>query len=136
MLDKSKLQFLGYSVTKLHYEDVKTDKSEFSINPQFKRTIKKVDDSNYLVEIEFLLEPSEDEPLPFKIEMAIAGKFIIESDDEDFKKQLIEKNTLAILFPYIRSTISTLTLLANIPPLIMPIFDFTQVFREEPKLPD
>lgn len=136
MLDKSKMQFLGYSVTKLHYEDVESEKNEFSINPQFKRTIKEIDASNYLVEIELLLKPSEAEPLPFQIEMAIAGKFVVESDDAEFKKQLIEKNTLAILFPYIRSTLSSLTLLANIPPLIMPIFDFTKVFSEDEKTSD
>lgn len=131
MLAKSGLQFLSYSVTRLHYEEVESSESEFSINPQFTRTLKEVGDSDYLVEIRVLLEPKDDAPLPFKIDIAIAGQFRIECEDKELKKQLVEKNTLAILFPYLRSTLSSLTMLANIPPLIMPLFDFTKVFEEE-----
>ena len=131
MLSKSNLQFLGYSVNRLHYEEIESDGAEFSINPQFTRTLKKSGESDYLVEVRVLLEPHEKAPLPFRIDIEIAGQFRIECEDEDLKKQLIEKNTLAILFPYVRSALSSLTLLANIPPLIMPLFDLTKVFEEE-----
>ncbi|WP_276679625.1 protein-export chaperone SecB [Empedobacter brevis] len=37
------------------------------------------------------------------------------------------RNSIAILFPYIRSFVSTITLQANIPPLILPTLNLTKL---------
>jgi preprotein translocase subunit secB len=47
--------------------------------------------------------------------------------DEDFKESdFVKINSPAIAFPYLRSFISTLTLNAGLPPLILPAYNFTR----------
>ena len=47
--------------------------------------------------------------------------------DEDFKESdFVKINSPAIAFPYLRSFISTLTLNAGLPPLILPAYNFTK----------
>ena len=47
--------------------------------------------------------------------------------DESFKESIFVKSSSpAIAFPYLRSFISTLTLNAGLPPLILPAYNFTR----------
>ena len=50
-----------------------------------------------------------------------------EAIDDNFKKSTFVKiNSPAIAFPYLRSFVSTLTLNAGLPPLILPAYNFTK----------
>ena len=68
----------------------------------------------------------ENEIFDLKIEfVAIFGTS--EAIDDSFKKSTFVKiNSPAIAFPYLRSFISTLTLNAGLPPLILPAYNFTK----------
>ena len=51
--------------------------------------------------------------------------------DESFKESIFVKSSSpAIAFPYLRSFISTLTLNAGLPPLILPAYNFTKENEE------
>lgn len=62
----------------------------------------------------------------FQFNLTIQGAF---QANERFPEELFEKlaqqNAPAILFPFIRSIISTYTAQANIPPIILPTINFT-----------
>jgi preprotein translocase subunit SecB len=68
--------------------------------------------------------------LPFKMEISIIGFFKVE-DDIDCKDALIKKNSIAILFPYLRSLTTAVTAGANIEPLILPVMDLSGLSEEE-----
>ncbi|MCF8009601.1 MAG: protein-export chaperone SecB, partial [Halanaerobiales bacterium] len=59
---------------------------------------------------------------PFYLKMKIIGLFTLTNFDEEnqMHQEIIKKNTLAILFPYIRSIISHMTMEMQIGPVQMP----------------
>ena len=87
--------------------------------PIFKEGI----DNEYVI---FFNGSFENEIFDLKIEfVAIFGTS--EAIDDSFKKSTFVKiNSPAIAFPYLRSFISTLTLNAGLPPLILPAYNFTK----------
>lgn len=52
------------------------------------------------------------------------GTFVFEEQRDDIEDYFYA-NAIAILFPYLRAFVSTLTLQANIPPLILPTFNLS-----------
>ncbi|MEA4821401.1 MAG: protein-export chaperone SecB [Erysipelotrichales bacterium] len=58
-----------------------------------------------------------------RISVTMSGYFDFETQEEisdSAKRELMEKNTLAILFPYVRSFITTLTAQSGLKPVILP----------------
>jgi preprotein translocase subunit SecB len=70
---------------------------------------------------------------PFYLKLKINGLFSLSDYDENNRKhkEIIKKNTLAILFPYIRSIISHMTLEMQIGPVQMPPMNINHFFDEE-----
>ncbi len=58
------------------------------------------------------------------LKVILIGQFEI---DEKAQEKISDyaPNAVAILFPYLRSTISTITSAAGVPPLILPVMNFT-----------
>lgn len=70
---------------------------------------------------------------PFYLKLKINGLFSLADYDENNRKhrEIIKKNTLAILFPYIRSIISHMTLEMQVGPVQMPPMNINNFFDEE-----
>lgn len=67
---------------------------------------------------------------PFKLETGLVGFFDFDTDLlEDEIKNLLEVNGTAILFPYLRTLISTITTNACIPPLIIPTMNISKMIK-------
>lgn len=65
-----------------------------------------------------------------KIEANIIGSFSCDECDETLRNTLLQKNTLAILFPYIRSQISLVTAQPGMAPIVLPPMNIEAVFAE------
>ncbi|MCD2348489.1 protein-export chaperone SecB [Clostridium guangxiense] len=64
---------------------------------------------------------NKDESLNIKIRIiGVFGLLNFSSLNKDVRESLVIKNTLAILFPYLRSFITTLTAQSGIKPIILP----------------
>lgn len=58
---------------------------------------------------------------PFTITLEMVGMFsYVPHISEDLRDSLLSENALAMMFPYVRSAISTITASAGIPPLLLP----------------
>ncbi|NLD50665.1 MAG: hypothetical protein GX660_26275 [Clostridiaceae bacterium] len=64
---------------------------------------------------------------PFYIFASITGEFEFDGNDKIEKQILLDKNAVAIMFPYLRSTITNITSIANIPPLVLPVVNITKL---------
>ena len=71
----------------------------------------------------------EFEQAPFKLEMEVEGMF---EWDEKLEKEptqletLLQENAPAILYSYLRPIITTLSIDANLPPLVIPLMNFRE----------
>ena len=127
----SVLQFFNYTVEEIQFQkiEVAPDQGNFEISTQFNQQLVDCGDNNYDVKLSVKIEPSEEHPLPFKIFVSIVGHFNYNNanSDETMKQNILHQNTVAILFPFVRSIIASLTSTANVPALMLPIMDFSDV---------
>lgn len=127
----SKLQFVGYNVKRLILiqEDSYKELNKFNVKPQFMREVEFEDENNFTVSLGCKIDASDENPFPFSLEVIITGNFTITGETE-YKDTFIKENSTAILFPYLRSTISMLTVNALKTPLILPTMNIVKVLEE------
>lgn len=90
---------------------------------------KKQDEEIYCVS----LTVTGNKPDEYIFEVTMSGYFMIESDEnltEQMKDALINKNSIAILMPYVRSEISLLTAQPEVDCVIMPVFNINKMFEQ------
>lgn len=127
MEEQNKIHLKRTFVKSINFEYKKDiteeDQLDTSVNIRKEPIFKEGIDNEYVI---FFNGSFENEIFDLKIEfVAIFGTS--EAIDDSFKKSTFVKiNSPAIAFPYLRSFISTLTLNAGLPPLILPAYNFTK----------
>ena len=115
----SKLQLLELSFDKIQF---KRTGSKNDNKIEQKITVQIGDDKKlgiYKVVLDLLTNKQEE----YETEICIHGLFTFASDavlDEDTKKNLIQKNSVAIMMPYVRSQLTLLTSQPGVDPIVMP----------------
>lgn len=120
----SKLKFNGYVVEKIRYECKKNENQSNEISPKIKSTTNDINDREFETKLEFYID--DESSVPFEVDVIIVGKFeadedVSTEDYQSFKKQ----NSVAILFPFLRSIVANLTMNANVQALMLPIINLT-----------
>ncbi len=69
-----------------------------------------------------LMVAIEDENELFRLKLNLSGLFSVDMEniDEEMKESLLKRNTLSILFPYLRTQISLITTQPGMKPIILP----------------
>lgn len=118
---KSDLKFVNFVVPKFLFEKAEIDKSAdlFSINPQavIMRSTKQI-------HINFDIEILDSEN-NFNLKMLCIGVFDYDTDDEELLLNFISLNGPAIVFPYIRSFISSYTALSGFDTITLPTLNLS-----------
>ena len=73
-------------------------------------------------------------PDEYMIEISLTGFFVLnnaEDISESMKYNLISKNTVAILMPYLRSEVSLLTAQPNTDTVVLPVFNISNMIDNE-----
>lgn len=137
MQGKSCLTLKKYIVKTMNFsinEDFQFNQNTtISINPEFNRQIRKIDNDTAVVNLGFSIS-NENNDMPFSIEIDIEGLFHLENWEHPDNLQIITSNAIAILFPYLRSLVSMVTANANISPYVLPVMNITALFDGETEL--
>lgn len=130
---KSALQFMGYEVNQIVYRKTNhaIEADEIRISPQFKKSVQELGANLYDVSLGILIQGSEEQPLPFEIGVELTGHFFLVDEEEPLRTQVINQNTVAILFPFLRSTVASVSMAANVSPVILPIINLAGAFEEK-----
>lgn len=76
-------------------------------------------DATVMVETIFRLEHNDEEV--FRLQCKHIGKFSVDTDNENMELQtFIENNSVALMFPYIREHVTSVTQKAGIQPIVLP----------------
>lgn len=124
------LQFNNYKVEELIFKStpVTNDQHEFEIHPYFQHKVLDRDENKYDVYLSVEIPSSEEHPMPFQLKVALVGHFAFHDPEgkvsPENKDYILQKNTVSILFPFLRSIVASLTTNANIPTLVLPIMNF------------
>jgi Preprotein translocase subunit SecB len=133
---KAAIKFIGYKVSKVIFEinenfgiqdDAVEMNYEFDINVAFDK-----EEQMAVVGLKCIINREyEKSNKPFFINLELQGLFYYDSNLEDSQLQgLLNTNAVAIVFPYLRSLISTITVNCGIPPVIIPTMNLVEVFKQ------
>lgn len=135
MTGASELKMISYHVLLMKFElneDFEFKKGKIDIRPTFKRDIQKIDESHFqvILGIEVSSEINNN-PIPFNAEISISSVFELLDWESEISKTINTNNATAIMFPYLRTLLSTLTLNGNVPPYILPIMNINALFKNK-----
>ena len=72
-------------------------------------------------------------PDEYSFEISLTGFFTIEDDPnitQELKKDLVSKNAIAILMPYLRSEVSLLTAQPGVECVVLPAFNINKMLEK------
>lgn len=133
MPKRSTLQFHNYSVLEQYYKkcSIPDGMNSFNLKPEYTRSISSTSGDCYDVKLSVEILPDVDSVAPFELRASIVGHFSFSDVPEDgteqgekFKRNILNQNAVAILFPFLRAIVATLTTNANIPAMLLPVANF------------
>ncbi|EJP6473789.1 protein-export chaperone SecB [Clostridium botulinum] len=129
----------------LNFKNYLVDKIEFNTNFNYSGQEKEIDfdlcsnysveEDNFILHLEITIFPeAEKNDYPFTMKVHIIGLFEIDAkEDEKTKLDFIEKNSIAILFPYLRALTSVISANANVGTLILPPINVVKYIQNKNK---
>lgn len=120
----AQFRFVNYQVVESEFRFDSKRKSNKKLNVTFERSVV-VDDADSRMRLE-LVNTIEDEDKSLFLRVRMHGFFEFDSQiSDDIKGMFIRINAPAILFPYVRAYVSTLTSLSGIEPVILPTLNLS-----------
>lgn len=128
----SEMKFINYVVPKVQAEinkdfDFKTPQN-ITLQPQFRRDIIKINENEFNNQLTVKIENGETQ-VPFFIEVSIRGNFKLDNWQDEDNKDLVNTTSTATLFPYLRSLVSQVSTMLNMPPYILPLLNISELFK-------
>ncbi len=110
--------------------------TRIELKPQFARQIRgaKENPNMYFLVLEVKIESTEQEPKPFSLKCRLVGAFEAEDVNTEEDKQILAVSMTEVVYPYLRSAVSTLTATSFINPVILPVVPASTMFP--PDYPD
>ena len=136
-MGNSDLLLLKYQVDEIFF--LLNDKFDFNLtksvklNQNFSRNIEKIDDNHCKVSLMFSVDNNEENPMPFELKVQISGTFKLDNWEDEDRNIFINTNAIAILYPFVRSLVATLTANANVPTYVLPVFNLVAWFEKNEK---
>ncbi len=126
---KSDLLFKNYIVRKVEFErniQYKENNEGIGIDLKLGHDIVNNENEMHVILNAIVFDEMIEKNYPFKINVLVEGIFEVKNGNPvDFKASAI-----AILFPYIRSLISTYTANSNVPTLVLPAINVNKYIEE------
>ena len=130
MEHKSVLKLLNYKVNQIHFDlNPDFDSKDFNVKPTFKREINKIDADKAQVVLKISMNSTQEAPSPFALQIVISGVFELK-DWENSNPEIMKVNTVAILFPFLRSLLATVTCNAAVPPYVLPVLNINALLED------
>ena len=98
------------------------------IKPTFNRKIIDHDGNSAFVNI--TIDIPKEENTPFSLHLSIVGFFELKQwKKTEEGKILMSNNASAVLFPYLRQAVTTITTLGGLPPYTLPVMNMATLFK-------
>lgn len=121
----AKFRFKGYKIVESHITTSPEEETSQKLNVEFKQTIG-VNEEGHNMRLEMTANIN-DENNALVINIKALGFFEFESDLKPEEKDIFFRTSApAILFPYVRAYITTLSSLSGVKPVILPTLNMSQ----------
>lgn len=130
---KSSLRFIDYIVDEISFKNKYVEGEDFNIDFSIDTDVVFKDENNFILKLSMNIFKDQ-EQAPFEMNVSVIGIFEVDNIEENLKKEFAEKNSVAILFPYVRALVSNYTAVANVTPLILPPINVVKYIEDKKKL--
>lgn len=129
---KSVLDLKGILVNNIAFNRTQSPINSDKLKLKIGHKIGELDEnSNFKVSVNVSIDDEDNES--FNLTITVTGHFGFNSEGpipQDLKNTIINKNTLAILFPYIRSQVTLITSQPGMTPIVIPPININAVIEE------
>lgn len=120
---KAAFSFKGYKINSFSFTQPAPDKVEYAINFDPKGEYKQ-EQGDFIIDLMFKCFFGEEKEF---VDLSLTATFHFPNSPEFSEiPPFFYRNSIAIIFPYIRSFITTLTAVCNIQPLVLPLLNLSQ----------
>lgn len=102
----------------------------YTISPQFTRTVWKEDDQHDCIRLIVEIKGSEEQPFPVNVKADLTARFETGDIPPEELDAFMNYQTVQILLPYLRAMISSVTTGAYMVPIILPLLNAHDIFKE------
>lgn len=132
--DNVYLKMRNYNVDHINFKmnnNFNFSQEMIEIVPEFGRKIKQLDENLFEVSLKIVVPEKN---VPFYLDIQIDGYFEISKKITTIERKiLIEDNTVAILFPFLRSIVASVTSTGSLPPYVLPVMNIAEMFKLDKK---
>ncbi len=113
------------------FKNNKIKLGNYKLLPNLKREVGKVKDSTYFTRLTLNITNTPENPFPVDARIIFVGIFTFENiDNEANVFDFLKIQAVEIMYPYLRSLLSSLTINAFMPPIILPVVDIPKIFPD------
>ncbi|CAH0418891.1 protein-export chaperone SecB [Periweissella ghanensis] len=131
------LNFQGYTVKQMEYlsnENFNKNQQSVTLEPRLQSDIK-IEGTNIEITLSVKVGSVEDNLSPFFVSCTVEGIFVYQPSEDDTAMGIdnfAHNNAVAILYPYVRTIITSLTVNSNeFPAYIMPTINISELLQME-----
>jgi len=102
----------------------------YQLKPYITRQIGKLKEGVYFTKLFLSIENTPDQPFPVNITVDFRGIFEFKDIiDETRVFDFLKIQAVQIMYPYLNSTVTNLSINAMMPPIVLPIIDAANLFK-------
>lgn len=121
---ESPLVLKNIIITEGHFKRNEDSLEDLELKVGVSHDVERLSEQEYKITLELNVADPEE-----KLSVFVKGMAIFETKQEN--QMLIERNTLAIMFPYFRSYVSTLTTQPGMTPIVLPAMNIMAMLAEK-----
>jgi len=103
---------------------------QFTVDPRFVRATN-LEGNIGRTELTVEILDTPENRFPVDIRVTMEARFDLQQIKEDQRERFLEITAVQLLFPYLRSLISSITTSALMPPIVFPVIDVNTLVKEE-----
>ena len=123
---ESPLVLKNIIITEGHFKRNEDSLENLELKVGVSHDVERLSEREYKITLELNVADPEE-----KLSVFVKGMAIFETQQEN--QMLIERNTLAIMFPYFRSYVSTLTTQPGMTPIVLPAMNIMTMLAQKEK---
>ena len=123
---ESPLVLKNIIITEGHFKRNEASLENLELKIGVSHDVERLSEREYKITLELNVADPEE-----KLSVFVKGMAIFETKQEN--QMLIERNTLAIMFPYFRSYVSTLTTQPGMTPIVLPAMNIMTMLAQKEK---
>lgn len=123
---ESPLVLKNIIITEGHFKRNEDSLENLELKVGVSHDVERLSEREYKITLELNVADPEE-----KLSVFVKGMAIFETKQEN--QMLIERNTLAIMFPYFRSYVSTLTTQPGMTPIVLPVMNIMTMLAQKEK---